>query len=131
MIIHFFTLGSLRKDLLFLEESYVKRLHILQLKITEVKKEKDFEALITKNTYLLKEQGTLFSTEQLKEFFLKETKLEIALSDYYGFSEKVLQKTTRSISLSPLTLPHDLARIFFIEQVYRIETLLINHPYHY
>ena len=107
MIIHFFTLGSLRKDFLFLEESYVKRLHILQLKITEVKKEKDFEALINKNTYLLKEQGTLFSTEQLKEFFLKETKLEIALSDYYGFSEKVLQKTTRSISLSPLTLPHD------------------------
>ena len=131
MIIHFFTLGSLRKDFLFLEESYVKRLHILQLKITEVKKEKDFEALITKNTYLLKEQGTLFSTEQLKEFFLKETKLEIALSDYYGFSEKVLQKTTRSISLSPLTLPHDLARILFIEQVYRIETLLINHQYHY
>lgn len=131
MIIHFYTLGSLRQDLRFLEESYLKRLHIIQLKVTEVKKEKDFEALITQKTYLLKEQGTLFSTEQFKEFFLKEKKIEIALSDYYGFSEKVLKKTTRSISLSPLTLPHDLARIIFIEQVYRMETLFINHPYHY
>lgn len=131
MIINFYTLGTLRKDLHFLENVYIKRLNILKLKIIETKKEKDFEAFITEKTYLLKEQGTLFSTESFKTFLLKEPTIEIALSDYYGFSEKVLKKTTRSISLSPLTFPHDLARIVFVEQIYRIETLLTNHPYHY
>ena len=34
------------------------------------------------------------------------------------------------IGLSRLTLPHGLARIFLIEQLYRAVTLLSGHPYH-
>jgi 23S rRNA (pseudouridine1915-N3)-methyltransferase len=33
-------------------------------------------------------------------------------------------------SLTPLTLPHGLARIVVAEQLYRAHTILKNHPYH-
>jgi 23S rRNA (pseudouridine1915-N3)-methyltransferase len=39
-------------------------------------------------------------------------------------------KADKVISLGPLTLPHGLARIVLVEQIYRAETILTGHPYH-
>jgi 23S rRNA (pseudouridine1915-N3)-methyltransferase len=39
-------------------------------------------------------------------------------------------RTVKVMSLGPMTLPHGLARIILLEQIYRSVTLLSGHPYH-
>ena len=41
-----------------------------------------------------------------------------------------LERADQSWSLSPLTLPHALARVVVAEQIYRAMSLLAGHPYH-
>ena len=46
-----------------------------------------------------------------------------------GFSPQFRQRADLLLSLSPLTLPHELARVVLLEQIYRAWTMLAHHPY--
>jgi len=47
-----------------------------------------------------------------------------------GFSDEVRQRADTLLSLSAMTLPHQLARVLLLEQIYRACTLMRNIPYH-
>ncbi len=47
-----------------------------------------------------------------------------------GFDESVKQRADKLLSLSAMTLPHLLARVVLVEQIYRACTLMRNIPYH-
>jgi 23S rRNA (pseudouridine1915-N3)-methyltransferase len=47
-----------------------------------------------------------------------------------GFSQEVESAAEEGFSLSRLTFPHELARIMFLEQLYRAFTILRGEPYH-
>jgi len=47
-----------------------------------------------------------------------------------GHSERVKGEADELWSLSKLTLPHELARLVLLEQLYRLETIRAGHPYH-
>ena len=47
-----------------------------------------------------------------------------------GLSEPVRAACRERVSLSPLTLSHELALVVLLEQLYRAETLATGHPYH-
>ena len=48
----------------------------------------------------------------------------------FGLDAKLVEECDLSLSLSPFTLPHDLARLVMTEQLYRAGTILRNEPYH-
>lgn len=49
----------------------------------------------------------------------------------FGFLESVRQRANFVWRLSALTLPHELARVVLMEQLYRAESLRANVPYHH
>ncbi len=46
-----------------------------------------------------------------------------------GFSQSFREEADLLLSLSSLTLPHEVARVVLLEQIYRAFTMLSNHPY--
>ncbi len=48
----------------------------------------------------------------------------------YGLDGAVIEECRHQLSLSDLTLPHELARLVLTEQLYRAGTLLRGEPYH-
>ena len=84
---------------------------------------------------LLDEKGKLISTIKLKsmlhEYQLSsERNLNFIIGGPDGTCNNMKQAVHENISLSMMTLPHLLARILLLEQIYRALSILINHPYH-
>ena len=48
----------------------------------------------------------------------------------FGLSESVTRRATKRVSLSDLTLPHEMARLVLAEQLYRAGTIVRGEPYH-
>lgn len=48
----------------------------------------------------------------------------------HGLSDRVLESARYRLSLSPMTLPHALARLVLTEQIYRAGTIARGEPYH-
>lgn len=48
----------------------------------------------------------------------------------HGLSAAVLERCRRRLSLSAMTLPHEMARLVLAEQLYRAGTILRGEPYH-
>ena len=57
------------------------------------------------------------------------TQINCFIGGAYGF-EKEFLLLCQSLSLSPLTLSHKIAKIVLCEQIYRALSLLNHHPYH-
>jgi 23S rRNA (pseudouridine1915-N3)-methyltransferase len=54
-----------------------------------------------------------------------------ALGGPFGLAEGVRSRAGLVLSLGPMTLPHELARVVLLEQVYRAEAILRKTPYHH
>lgn len=52
------------------------------------------------------------------------------LGGAHGLDEAVLGRAAHRVSLSGMTLPHELARLVITEQIYRAGTILRGEPYH-
>jgi 23S rRNA (pseudouridine1915-N3)-methyltransferase len=48
----------------------------------------------------------------------------------FGLSDSVIRRAKRRLSLSDLTLPHEMARLVLAEQLYRAGTIIRGEPYH-
>ena len=79
----------------------------------------------------LDERGKLLSSVELSQWISKQSgDLLFCVGGDEGLAEPVRQKAALVLSLSKLTLPHRLARVVLLEQLYRAFTLMRGEPYH-
>ena len=84
---------------------------------------------------LLDKEGENLSTKKLfnliKFYEMNNIKiLNFAIGGPYGHSHFIKQKSDKIISFGKMTWSHIIARLMLVEQIYRIESILNNHPYH-
>lgn len=56
--------------------------------------------------------------------------VSLLIGGAFGLDPALMDQCDARISLSPLTLPHELARLVLLEQLYRAGTILKGEPYH-
>src|SRR5690606_33437428 len=83
----------------------------------------------------LDRMGTAWSSEDLAEHLGQkavrgESGVCFVIGGAYGLGATVLRRADRSLSLSAMTLPHELARLVLTEQIYRAGTIIRGEPYH-
>ncbi|MEK9603470.1 MAG: 23S rRNA (pseudouridine(1915)-N(3))-methyltransferase RlmH [Flavobacteriaceae bacterium] len=89
----------------------------------------DWIVLLDERGKSLDSEGFSKYLDQKKSNALK--RLVFVVGGPYGFSQAVYEKAKEKIALSKMTFSHQMVRVFFLEQLYRANTLLNNEPYHH
>jgi 23S rRNA (pseudouridine1915-N3)-methyltransferase len=84
---------------------------------------------------LFDSRGKQLTSEEFAQFLQNHLDrhpqpLALAIGPADGFQESSRKSATAVLSLGKMTLPHELARVVLLEQVYRAFTILKGHPYH-
>ena len=85
---------------------------------------------------LLDERGKQYTSrgfaEMIERHLIRGTRdLVFVVGGPYGFSEQVYDRADDMLSLSKMTLTHEMVRLFFTEQVYRAFTIIKGENYHH
>jgi 23S rRNA (pseudouridine1915-N3)-methyltransferase len=85
---------------------------------------------------LLDERGKEFRTLEFcgyleKVFFMPKKRILFIIGGAWGFSDDLYKRADYKISLSKMTFPHQLVRLLFLEQLYRVFTIMKGEPYHH
>lgn len=122
-----FTLKSLQP----LVEEYIRRIHhYLPIEVTNTKAVKPDDFLI-----VLDERGESLTSIEFSKW-LEDKKLRsvkqlvFLVGPAEGFTDDVRRKANFLLSLSKMTLQHELTLVVLLEQIYRACTILKGEPYH-
>ncbi|MCD8386741.1 MAG: 23S rRNA (pseudouridine(1915)-N(3))-methyltransferase RlmH [Bacteroidales bacterium] len=85
---------------------------------------------------LLDERGREYTSREFAKLLSDKMnvlpgRLVMAIGGPYGFSQKVYDRADAMHSLSKMTFPHEMVRLFITEQIYRAMTILRGEPYHH
>jgi 23S rRNA (pseudouridine1915-N3)-methyltransferase len=62
---------------------------------------------------------------------LPKKRIVFVIGGPWGFSDDVYNRADFKMSLSKMTFPHQLVRLLFLEQLYRMFTIIKGEPYHH
>ncbi len=95
-----------------------------------VKDGKRLRAALPRNARLiaLDEKGKDYSTREFASLLESEAVFVIGGAD--GLDPSIKDEASLVLRLSAMTLPHALAQVLLLEQIYRAATILTGHPYH-
>ena len=114
-------------------EQYKKRMPDLLIREFKDFKLNNFKDNRDKNIIIsLGEEGKSFNSKEFSSLLLNfnNQKITFFIGDSDGLSSQFKYNSDLLLSLSPLTFPHELARLILIEQIYRAVSISKNSPYH-
>ncbi len=84
--------------------------------------------------FVCDERGDTMTSQQFADAMgkLRDTARDAAflIGGAFGLPQAVRNRATRTIQLAPWTVPHEMARLILVEQLYRAGTILRGEPYH-
>jgi len=85
---------------------------------------------------LLDEQGRGYTTVELASWLraamlLPKKRIVFVVGGPWGFDPSVRARADHIISLSKLTFSHQVVRLLFAEQIYRVLSVIAGDPYHH
>ena len=70
-------------------------------------------------------------SKHLRELRMNGTgRIVFVIGGSLGLGQNVLERADEEISMSPMTFPHQLARVMLLEQLYRAEKIAAGERYH-
>jgi 23S rRNA (pseudouridine1915-N3)-methyltransferase len=105
-----------------------------RVEIVEVREDEALERRIPERAYvvLLDAAGTEHSSEGFARFLEQRRQggrdVCFVIGGPYGTA---LERRDHVLSLGPMTLPHQLARVVLLEQLFRAHKILAGEPYHH
>ena len=108
-----------------------------RLETIEVSDDSAVAKRIPAGAYLcvLDREGDSLTSEELADFIAERrmdgAELYLVIGGPFGLDAEVAAKARRRVSLGPITLPHQLARVVLLEQLFRAHKILAREPYHY
>ncbi len=112
---------------------YSKKLAPTQIKQYEAKL---IEDKLTRGAYIvaLDLSGKQYSSEEFSVIFSKQMmegkSIDFIIGGAFGLDGSILNLSNAKLCLSKMTLPHQMAKLMLLEQIYRAQTILDGHPYH-
>lgn len=118
----------------------INELQDKKLNNSEERKQQESKALlqsVPKGYFLiaLDETGQNYTSRQFADYIEQlqssgTSNIAFAIGGAYGHDNLLLKQSGNVISLGKGTLPHKLARVILVEQIYRAYTIISGHPYH-
>ncbi len=142
MRIKILSVGKLKdKNLSALAVDFEKRIrHDAKIKLIEIK-DSNIEnegarilAHLDKNSsynIAMSEEGESLSSRGLALLFKSRPEpITFIIGGHEGLTDDVKRKSNRILSLSQMTLTHEMAKVFLLEQIYRTISIIKNRKYH-
>lgn len=118
--------------------TYLKRLPGLQVvELRDAGKAKEAEAVLAalqpgEQLVVMAEEGQTFDSQAFAERLegSGSERLVFVIGGAEGIDPALKARASWKLSLSPMTFPHELARLLLLEQLYRALTIQQGGPYH-
>lgn len=148
------SVGKIRKDYVKTGASeYIKRIkRYSPIEAVEIKEERAAPTIPTVNilekeakrileniqkddfAIALADKGAQYTSKRLADFLNTlsskgKRRICFIVGGAYGLHPSITEGADATLSLSQMTLPHDMARLVLLEQIYRAFTILRNEPY--
>jgi len=127
-------------DVAHYERLLARHTRLETIELPESDPEREGEAILKKipsgaQLCALDREGRPLSSESLAELLAERRggghDLWLVLGGPFGLSSAVLERAADRISLGAITLPHQLARVVLLEQLFRAHKIVLGQRYHY